>query len=193
MALATTYDHFSVKPITIPNAGPSSATSPEATVLNNLIAKCEPEFLKAILGYELYVLYIAGVDADDPDYLSIKNGDTYTDYYGVTQKWEGFTKGFNPIANYTYCQYVADGNTKVFNDTVRKAKNENSESVSVDDKIIPAWNEMVRLNFKLHEYLVANQVKFPSYVGLTHNVYRYNPACIQENQELFIAKNMFGI
>lgn len=191
MALATSYDHFSVKPIIIPNAGLSSSTNPEATVLNNLIGKCEPEFLKAILGYELYVLYIAGVDAVNADYMAILNGATYTDIYGVTQKWEGFTKGNNPIANYTYCHYVADGNTKVFNDTVRKAKNENSDAAPIDDKIIPAWNEMVRMNFKLHEYLVANQAKFPKYVGLTHDVYYYNPNCIHENQELFIAKNPF--
>jgi hypothetical protein len=193
MAFITSYEHFSVYPVILPNAGISSATNPEATVINNMIAKCEPEYLQDILGYELYALFIAGVDSEDADYLAIKNGATYVDPYGVTQKWAGFVKGSNPIANYTYCNYVANNESKVFNSGVAKGKNENADVVSVDSKIIPAWNEMVKFNFKLHEYLVANQAKFPKYVGLTYDPHYYNPMNIQSNQSLFIAKNVFGL
>lgn len=193
MALITTYDHFGSYPIILPNAGISSATNPDATVINNMIAKCEPEYLKDILGYDEYVLFIAGVFNEDADYLAIKNGATYVDANGITQKWEGFVKGLNPIANYTYCNYVANNESKVLNTGVAKGKNENADSVSVDSKIIPAWNEMVKFNFKLHEYLVANQIKFPKYIGLTYDPCYYNPMNIQPNQSYFIAKNYFGL
>ncbi len=193
MALITTYEHFSVYPVSLPNAGISSTTNADATLINNMIAKCEPEFLKDILGYELYVLFIDGVSNEEADYLAIKNGGTYVDPNGITQKWEGFVKGSNPIANYTYCNYIANNESKVFNTGVGKGKNENSETVSIDSKIIPAWNEMVKFNFKLHEYLVANQAKYPKYIGLIHGAYYYNPMNIQPNQALFIAKNMWGL
>lgn len=193
MALFTSYSHFASDPIKVPNAGPSTGQNPEATSLNGFITKYEPRFLKEYFGYEMYQQFITGYDNNEPDYLAIGNGATYIDQYGIMQKWEGFQSGNNPIANYTFCHILKDRAATLFGIGVRKLKGENMDEASIDAKLVDAWNEMVRFNFNLHEFLYANMDKYPKYVGFIHNVYYYNPDCIHPNQELFIAKNIWDL
>lgn len=193
MALITTYLDFGKHPIKVPNAGTSSTTNPEATSLNGCIEKCEPEFLKKLWGYELYKSFIAGIDNEEADYLAIKNGAEYEDVNGRLQKWEGFKVGHNPIANYTYCQFLIEKEDTLTGIGVKSLNGENAKDTSGIDKDVVVWNEMVKMNFQLHDYLVANRDKYPSYIGLVYDAYYYYPHCVQENQTLFIAKNTWGI
>lgn len=192
MALITTYDHFNDDPISLPNAVPATNNT-EATKLQLFIAKYEEEYLKFIFGQEFYDLFIAGLNAETAIYKAIKNGDTFRDTSNVLQKWEGFTKGKNPIANYIYWYYQRSNASTTFGIGVRKGKAENSDEASPAQKMVDAWNEMVKFNFKLHQYLESKQSTFTTYIGFVYSPYFYNPMNIQDNQNLFIAQNIFGL
>lgn len=193
MALITTYQHFGYAPVKIPNAGPIAANNPEATSVAAFIAKYEPQYLKYIFGQAMYDLFIAGLFAETAAYVAIRDGGTYTDPEGILQKWEGFTEGKNPIANYIYWHILDESRATLMGTGVRKATAENATEAMPDYKMVTAWNEMVKFNFKLHEYLYANRATFPTYIGLTYSVYRYDPRHIRDNQSLFIAQNTDGI
>ncbi len=83
--------------IMLPNVAGSGA---QASQLTTFITKYEAEYLKRILGYDLYVLYVAGITALDADYEAIRDGATYTGDDGLTYEWEGLAGvGTSPIAN----------------------------------------------------------------------------------------------
>ena len=190
MALATLYTHFGYDPIVIPNRVPSTTTveNAEATKLQAFIAKYEPQFVKAILGQELYDLYIEGIDAETAIYESIRDGGTYDDVYGVVQKWEGFTAGMNPIANYIYWYYQKSNASSTTGVGETNASVENGTRTSPNQKMVEAWSEMVDMNRKLHGYLYANREDYPTWIGLT-----YLPDSMPNFTELFTKQNFYGI
>jgi len=191
MALITTYEHFSKIPVIIPNV---SSTGPDQTALNDSIAKFEPEYLKAILGYELYKLFEDGRYNSIDKYLLILNGSEYTNVYGVVSKWEGFVSGMNPIANYVYYEHITSLQRSLTGVGVTTAKVENSILVDAAPLMIDAWNEMVDFNRNLHNFLWANESDYPEYIGLIATPPRYRTEMLDgySNQQLFIKQNRFG-
>lgn len=185
MAAITLYTHF-VGNISLPN---SAATSVEGAQLATFIPKYETQYLKTILGYDLWALFIAGLTAETGIYEAIRDGGTYEDIYtGVTEEWQGFaTAGANPIANYIYYKiqgYRAQQTTGIGQvNTVA----ENATRVAPDRVMVAAWNEMVDFNNKLHGFMLANEADYPDYIGLNlSNVTR-------DFTNLFSPTNTFGI
>lgn len=175
----------------LPITDPSDS---EGKSLQSKIDQFEPIFLENILGYEQYKLLATAYDNNETWAVNFVDGGEYTALDGTLQKWDGFkVEGKSAIALYVYCIH-REMTSSATNSTGESTTTlQNGSRVSPDSKILSAWNEMVRLNFKMHEYIIANQSDFLKYIGLTHGVYYYNPAYIQDNQYLFIAKNIFGL
>ena len=184
MALNTVLSHFSYPPIEA-----NTDTNPR---LEKAITVYEPEFLRAFLGYKLYALYIAGVDAATAKYLDIKNGKAYTDSSEVDQYWDGFVAGKNPIANYVYFKYLNDTREVATGAGTAVATHESMTAASSHRKQVQAWNAMVDMCWNLHEFLVANEDEYPDYVGLTNLPCRTQKTNILPNQNLFIPLNIWG-
>ena len=72
---------------------------------------------------------------------------------------------------------------------------ENGTRVSPNVKMVTAWNEMVKFNLDLHEYLYANRDDFPDYIGINYTPYAnyssmfYLSKQLQDYYELFTPVN----
>lgn len=186
MAAITLYTHF-VGDLSLPNLSPS--TTPEGAQAVIFINKEETHYLQTILGYELWVLFIAGITAETAIYTAIRDGATYVDTFtGRTEKWEGFaTASKNPIANYIYNKiqgYRAQHTTGIgqVNATVQ-----NGSRISPVQPMVNSWNEMVCFNEKLFGYLYANRTSYPTWIGI-------NRAYVDDEYEALFRKiNQFDI
>jgi len=124
---------------------PSARSTNKATVLNDFIDYYEPEFLKLILGNELYTEYIV-------------------DY--ATEKWAAFdaliidaTLKDSPIADYIFCKYWADQDTRVGDGTLL-ANGDSKTRVSYTVRTLPVWNRMIKKLIPAIEYLAENYATF---------------------------------
>lgn len=70
---------------------PNTSYADVSSVLSNLIVVHEPEYLKTILGYELFLLFMAGIQVASPDqrYLDILLGQDFTGENGNRKRWAG--------------------------------------------------------------------------------------------------------
>lgn len=134
-----------------------------------LIDEHEPRMLTDLLGYTLYKNFLAGITVGDQKYKDIRDGLEYTNRYGILTKWRGlsYTLGSakkSPIANYVYYQYM---NIKISSTTgtgEANAKTQNATSTSPILKMVAAWNEMVKMNLELMDFLLTKQSTYPEFV-----------------------------
>jgi hypothetical protein len=179
--------------IMLPNV---TGTSASATQLTTFITKYEEEYLKRILGYDLYVLYVAGIAALDQDYEDIRDGSTYTGDDDLTYEWKGLAGvGESPIANYVYYR-IMDYNVSQTQGVGGESMsaNENGTHAASKAKMVAAWNQMVEWNFDLHRFLYENRATYPDYYGLTYSPFNtawYSSPPI--NYDLFTKINVFCI
>jgi hypothetical protein len=71
--------------------------------LNRYIVRYEPEYLERALGYELATNFLAALTVDPIDdmWLPLLTGATFTNSYGILDKWKGFIQSSENI-NYTF-------------------------------------------------------------------------------------------
>ena len=139
-----------------------------ASVVQKYIDKYEADYLNKVLGYALNQLYNTGIIAGTQAYLAIKNGSTYTDFYGDVVKYEGME---NAIRNYIYYHYIS---TNVSFTTGSGEKTmDKGNAVSSMDKQIRVWNEMVTINRVLRAFLYANTTVYGSVSWRYNEMFQY--------------------
>lgn len=194
---------FFVNEINVPNANNNnpSAPIPHGGELETMITKHEPAFLEAILGYGLYKEFKAGLleETVDAKWTNLKLGAEYTDVRGDLQKYIGLQSDtkISPIANYIYVQLLSHRASMLTGIGTKGTASENSVAVSPIHKQVPAWNAMVDMNFKMHEFLTVNKAEYPTYIGLKYNPCGY---CLTDeicerypNLKLFVKRNTWNI
>lgn len=140
-----------------------------------LIGNREPEYLKYILGPELYELFKVGIAAGSPAqiWLDIRDGKTYTSIDGRDKSWQGLVNAttFNsPIADYCYYWWLranvsATTGVGEVENTVMNASMTNSRRKQAE-----AWNRMVEKNYYLFDFLRSNQEVYPEYDYLQYGM-----------------------
>ena len=158
--------YFLYPPCEIPitdssNGYSSSLVEKENTRINLSINIYEREYLKLILGEELYADYIL---------------DTKKDSIDREQKWINFEQqllSFNeiisetvtlktsPIACYIYCNYMIDNELNITQKAT--ATNDKSQNQTVRSNypfIKKAWDIMVSYNYTIVEWLLENKDEF---------------------------------
>ncbi len=112
----------------------------------------EANVLRSLLGYDLYTLFIAGLEADTPDqrWLDLRDGASFTFSVGgrtYTRQWEGLanTRKVSLIAYYVYYHYRNEVETPISNTGQARAVKENSQWVDYKPFIIKAYNKGVDL------------------------------------------------
>lgn len=188
MSNITQASHFNGL-LRLPNIGTAGI---DYDLLNDYISKYEAIFLSSIFGYSMYQEFIENYDETDSPYYDLKNGAEYEDVAGNIQNWSGFVSGSNPIANYVYTKFIAEQSIIITSVGAVSNQAENATRVSINAKLVYAWNEMVRFNCRLHDYLFANRDDFPDYVGF---VYAPNVQGVplSDNQILFKYTNTLGL
>lgn len=136
------------------------------SAVGNLLNKYEPEYLKALLGYELFLLFEAGLAEATPaaKWTEIRNGIQFTMLDGRLTKWKGLvdTETFqSPIADYVYYWWLRNNVSQTAEMGEVRGKAENAVNVSPKFKMCKAWNDMVDKSLVLYEFLLVNNTVYP--------------------------------
>jgi len=135
-------------------------------LIADFIETYEEEYLKKVLGYDLWKAFdagIAGSGTPDQRWLDLLDGLEFT-YLSRNYKWEGFsTANKTPIANYVYYKWMED--TAEHNTLVGTAVQvvDNNSRVNAVTKMVDAWNRMVDMNRTLWMFLKANEGDYPEW------------------------------
>lgn len=155
-------DHtYFVGKINLPQVG----NTPGRDTVDEFIEIYETEYLKKILGYDLWKAFTDGIDGSGPHdqrWEDLLAGKDY-DFQGHNKNWPGFEAKPSPIGQYVYYQYMENGaaiNTLV--GTATQAV-DNNNKVSPFEKMVSAWNDMVELNILLWNFLYANRTVYPEW------------------------------
>lgn len=87
----------------------------------------------------------------------------------------------SPIANYVYWHWLQNEATSTTGTGEKVADNQNSVNASPGNKMIRAWNQMVKWNWDLIEFLLSNGDVYPQF----QNHYSRIPKGILKQQNLF--------
>lgn len=151
-----------------------------ANTVTRVINEREPELLLALFGYELYKNYQAGIIANTPKYIDIRDGKEYTNRAGRLTKWRGLKETVvapvigppavagqyrSLIANYVYYWHMRNNATASTGTGEKTAKAQNATDASPRQKMASAWNQMVQWNCKLVEFLLSNQSDYPEFLN----------------------------
>lgn len=138
--------------------------------LGNFIDEMEPRLLTDLLGYELWKAYSAGISAGSPlaKWTAIRDGKEYTNRAGHLTYWDGlvFTKGNakkSLIANFIYWHWMADQSTVTSGTGEKASAAANGVDASPARKMVRAWNQMVKWNAELCEFLLSNPTDYPEF------------------------------
>lgn len=156
-----------------------------ADTVSRFIAIYEPKLLTSLMGYELYKAYKAGIAAEVPNakWIAIRDGSEYTNRYGRLDKWEGLKRTVvapveateeplveavagqyqSLVANYVYYWYMRSNATTTAGSG--EVNNNVSAPVSPGLKMLRAWNQMVKWNWELIEFLQSNADVYPEFVN----------------------------
>lgn len=172
--------------------------APVANAVNRVINEREPELLLAFFGYELYKNYLAGITANTPKYIYLRDGNEFTNIFraGKLDKWRGLKETVvapvtgppavagqyrSLIANYVYCRYMENNATQTTGTGEKKSNAQNAVDASPRGKIARAWNQMVTWNIELMHFILSNQADYPEFLSY------YGSSC--EFKNLITPKN----
>lgn len=113
----------------------------------------EPDYLKALLGVELYELFIAGIAETTP-------AAKWTNLKALIIDTNAKT---SPIAGYVYFHYMRDRVSIMTGAGEAVSNNENSNPALVQSKMIRAWNNMSNQSDKIIEFLIENSSTYPEW------------------------------
>lgn len=190
--MAIISNSYFVKDIVLPN---TDETKAEGQYYIAQTALHEPQYLSDILGYKMAKDFQAAIASNPTSgvWYDLWKGAEFTDSRGLLNKWEGFanTALKSPIAYYVFYQILVNIQTQTSGVGVISLSPENANPASMTRKLATAWNEMVRLNWILHEFIDANETDYPDYIGLTYGPVKYSGGGMykpEPNQKLFDLK-----
>jgi len=159
------YSYF-IREINIPQLSQPSVSE----ALDLFIEKYQAKFLKEVFGIELAKLidvYLATPEGDpiEERIQSIVEGIEFV-YEGNTEVWTGLRNEskISPVSNFVFYWYVTDGVTFLSQTGEAGMTSENSYKVSVNDRLVFVWNEMIELMKSLQKLLENGD--YPEYKPL---------------------------
>lgn len=187
------YTYFIGK-ITLPQVADTNGRND----VTEAISIYEPEYLKYVLGEDLWKAFTDGIDGSgtpDQRWTDLLDGKMFT-YAGRSYLWIGFKSAsqpkLSPIANYVYWKFMQD--TAVSNATIGTVvpRTENSETVTPFSKMVYAWNDMVDWDLTLGMFLNSNKDIYPEWnpSQMYYSSYYYG---LTNNGGVFKKQNVLGI
>jgi len=144
--------------------------------VQSFIDEYEPEFLKELLGVDLYNEFVAGL--------------AVTPVEDIDPKWIALRDEMDlklMIKCYVYYWYMTNLTTTSAGTSEVKANNENSTPTNNDDKNVKAWNKMAK---KTRLFDLSTDV-YPSFVRVWWNSFDWwYPSC--GISEIYYYKNTLG-
>ena len=136
--------------------------SKDSTSFNaNYIAIYQKEILIKLLGYDLYLAFETGLTAETPDaiWTNLRDGSDYL--VDSIKKQNPGCKGI--VTNYVYCKYITNNFEQITGLGSTSANSENSTIVSPENKIVNAWNNMIRDYYLVAYFINENLEDYPNW------------------------------
>lgn len=152
---------------------PNTTYEDVSGLLNHIIVQRQREYLVGVMGYDMYLLFEAGLAVVDPVpvdpiWLFLRDGGTFENYAGVDTYFGGIannTTKESPLADYVYYWWLRQTQTHNSGVGVVQAKVENANVVTATNIQAEVWNRMARANRVLREALTVSVDIYPAYVG----------------------------
>lgn len=147
---------YFVNELFIPNV--TGTTVLELANLKNLqiaMNKYEIQYLKRLMGDDLYTLYAAGVTAGTAKYTALR------DLIFVTYSSPSYAE--SPAANYVYFFFMRNASSLTLSNSEVQSLTENFSQYSPAQKMINAWNDMVRKSEEIQTYITDHLTDYPEY------------------------------
>jgi hypothetical protein len=143
--------------------------------VQNCINKWEPDLLRTLLGVAMYDEYIAALAAPlvDDKWIKLTNGTNYTDVAGNQRYWPGLrSMTDNAIVCYVYYWYIRTETVILSGSGPVITQNENSVRASPVALQARVYNDMVKLNKRLFDFLRSNMDLYPDwpYYDINFNI-----------------------
>lgn len=144
----------------IPNiTGSSNVEVENLAALSWMIKKHEPKFIHGLLGDNLYALYAAAI-ASTP---AITSG-IYFDLNAQIYIEDATNHLYqSSAANYVYFRFWRNNQTQTLSTGGAKAKIENADAISMNGKMIEAWNEMSEKVNEIRQWIEDHITDYPTY------------------------------
>lgn len=139
---------------------------------NKFIEQYEPVLLRELLGVEMYaqVLAAAAIEPPAAPWAALLDGADYVGEDGNTYHWAGLRNPIkNPITAYVYYQWMSTAGPILTGSGTVMPKNENATRSSPINLAVPAWNDMVDMNYQLFRFLEANKADYPTWEPICNN------------------------
>lgn len=161
MAIRAISAAYFVGEILIPNiSGTTTTERANLLPLQVAMAKYESVFLTKLLGKDLYDLYVADIALVTPSarFTALNNLIYYTD-----AALTALGTGISPVAYYIYFFFMRSQSSITLTGGEGLTQHENFTQYGAREKMIYAWNEMVRLSQIIQDWLVTNIATYPEY------------------------------
>lgn len=183
----TLYTDFDAK-YKIANSVPTDKVGAELAIF---IADYEREYLSEVLGYKMAKEFTDAI-ASNPGsgkWFELWKGVEFTDKFGRLNLWPGFRNDLdlNPIAMYIFYKWNVNRQTYSSDSGEKVVLTENSEQVTVRGKLVKAWNDMVKMNFVLDDFLTQKKGVYGDYPGIYGDLVSYG------NLKYFKQINTFSV
>lgn len=147
---------------------PQRGNSEGQDLITDFIETYEEEYLKKVLGYDLWLAFSTGIAGSpggyDQRWIDLLEGKAFT-YLSKNYNWDGFeTMIKTPIANYVYYKWTEDqaSNNTLVGTAVQVV--DNNSRVNAVSKMVDAWNRMVDMNKTLWMFLKSDPDVYPEWV-----------------------------
>lgn len=138
-------------------SGSTYAEVENLALLNLMIKKYEVPFLKDLLGETLYGDYVAAMA------LSPTSGPWFDLDAQIYSEDSPLYK--SPVANYVYCKFWKTAHTVTTQVGEMAGKIENADKVSIGQKMIDAWNDMVDMVEDIRDFLDENSADYTNWLA----------------------------
>ena len=126
------------------------------------IERYSDDYLKEMLGLELFDLFMQGVEDEDPIYLALRNKFTYQNNCEIIN-----SKGVEDmLLGIVYFYFARD--LKVQQTTVagKMTKNENSNPLQSNSWLFSRYNDSIATYKAIQQYCIYNRATYPTFKGI---------------------------
>lgn len=120
------------------------------------IVKYEKRCLIELMGEEMYLKFIQGVEDEDNDWMALRDN--------IFVEEDGFK--YSLVANYVYFYAMRDMQTQTSPKGEVRGKQDHASTVSAYPKLVRVWNDMVDLSIPVRKFICDNNSVYGNICGV---------------------------
>lgn len=138
---------------------------------NTFVTKFQKEILIKLLGYDLYLAFVAGL-LEEPikaKWTDLKNGSTYQ-IDSVNKQNPGVK---DIVLYYIYCKWLSTHFEQLTGLGVIQSNSDNATIISPENKITTGWNNMLNYYYMVYNFISEKESDYPNWDFTTLKMITY--------------------